>query len=879
MGGAKNMIVKTHIITTMVVMILLQILLFCCVRTEKPSDFQSMWPEDIERIWPGPEYWTNRLQDWRIKEGRLECLLGDEDRNVQVLTRQLGSHDGNLEMCVRLGVLGESDLENGDDWVGFKIGAMGRFNDYRDSAIYGKGLHVGIRCDGRLFIGPHTMEKTSDDVLALKALLRKGVELRVHIEPQGEQYRLELSGYDPETGTRLYSIGLDTLSSDILKGNLALVSHLPGTKKLKEEALSWFSHWQIAGSKVEVHDDQAFGPVLFSQYTLSKSILKMTAQMAPMGEEDGKAVTLQVRKVRNRWQTIGEATVDEMARTATFRVQDWDGSKDTPYRLVYNLAVSKDKMREYTYAGLVRKDPLDKEEMVVAGFTGNNDLGFPNNDMVAHVKYHDPDVLFFSGDQIYERVAGYGVQRSPVDKATLDYLRKWYLLGWAYGDLMKDRPTVAIPDDHDVYHGNIWGDGGEATPSNLTGSEAQDGGGYKMPAEWVNMVQRTQTSHLPDPYDPTPVKQGIGVYYCNLNYGGISFAILEDRKFKSPPKKFLPKAKVWNGWAQNPDFNAEHEADVPGAKLLGEGQLHFLNDWSLDWSGGTWMKVVLSQTIFANVATLPIRARSDQVVPQLRIFSEDEYPENDNPVLDMDSNGWPQTGRNKALREMRRGFAFHLAGDQHLGSTVHYGVEEWNDAGFAFCVPAISNIWPRRWYPSVAGRNREPGSPKYTGEFKDGFGNKITVYAVSNPVFTGKKPANLYDRATGYGIVKFNRKTRDMTIECWPRWVDPSEPDAMQYPGWPILINQLDNYGKKAVGYLPIIRVEGITDPVVQVIDEANEEVVYTLRIQGNSFRPKVFKQGTYAVVVGEPDTGQMERFDHIPSKDVESSEVLRVLF
>ena len=29
---------------------------------------------------------------------------------------------------------------------------------------------------------------------------------------------------------------------------------------------------------------------------------------------------------------------------------------------------------------------------------------------------------------------------------------------------MKDRPSVVIPDDHDVYHGNIWGLGGGPVP-------------------------------------------------------------------------------------------------------------------------------------------------------------------------------------------------------------------------------------------------------------------------------------------------------------------------------------------------------------------------------------------------------------------------------
>jgi len=289
------------------------------------------------------------------------------------------------------------------------------------------------------------------------------------------------------------------------------------------------------------------------------------------------------------------------------------------------------------------------------------------------------------------------------------------------------------------------------------------------------MVQRTQTSHLPDPFDPAPVKQNIGVYYCSLEYGGVSFAILEDRKFKSAPKPLLPKAEIWNGWAQGKGFNAKKESDVAGAKLLGERQLRFLRQWAVDWNKETWMKVVLSQTIFANVATLPKGSKSGAVIPKLKLLQPGEYAENDTPVADMDSNGWPQSGRNEAVKAMRRGFAVHIAGDQHLGSTIQYGVEQWRDSGFALCVPSIANFWPRRWFPMAEGLNRSEGAPRYSGDFEDGFGNKMTVHAVSNPHAYGKKPTLLHNFAPGYGIVTLVKSSREIILENWPRYADPKK--------------------------------------------------------------------------------------------------------
>jgi len=50
------------------------------------------------------------------------------------------------------------------------------------------------------------------------------------------------------------------------------------------------------------------------------------------------------------------------------------------------------------------------------------------------------------------------------------------------------------------------------------------------------MVHHIQAGHNPDPHDPSPALNGISNYYCSFNYGGVGFAVLEDRKFKTPPQ-------------------------------------------------------------------------------------------------------------------------------------------------------------------------------------------------------------------------------------------------------------------------------------------------------------------------------------------------------
>jgi len=871
------------------------IALFALPGEGNASEFKSCWPEQVERVWAGPEYWTNPLQDWRVSRGRLECWRSGGDRNVYLLTRELGTQSGSLEISVTLGRLEEDNRQLSEGWVGFKVGSRGEFNDYRDSAIRGDGLNAGLSTDGRLFLGGYdpTARRIEGPL--------NGIRLQFRAEPSGSHYKITLQAIDSQ-GKQLSSASLDKVHPDWLAGHLALVCSAvkspeadlskprpaiqsdPNTGRRGLDQVGnvcfWFKDWQVAGSKVEAYEDRAWGPVLFTQYTLSRKVLKLKAQMVPVGN-GCRVVGLQVRDPgTGRWKAIDEEVIDPLARTAIFRVSNWDDSRDTPYRVVYPLISADGRLKEHYYTGTIRKDPSDKKEIVVAAITGNNDFGFPHADIVRHVAWHKPDLLAYTGDQIYERTGGYQVIRGQdVNLSSLDYLRRWYMFGWEYRDLLKDIPSVCLPDDHDVFHGNIWGAGGRAARFEGSYGAAHDRGGYSMPPVWVNMVQRTQTGHMADPYDPTPVEQGISVYYGPMQWGGISFAIIEDRKWKSSPTVTLPEAKIVNGWIQNPDFDSARDGDVPGAVLLGRRQLDFLEHWAADWSGGTWMKVVISQTLFANLATLPPPANADNVTPRLKIMKPGEYAEGENPVQDHDSNGWPQTGRNKALDRMRRGFAFHISGDQHLGSTVQYGIDDWHDAGFAICVPSVANVWPRRWYPSTPGRNPLPGSPRNTGDFLDGFGNKITVHAVSNPTAVGIEPAWINHRAPGYGIVRFNRHTRKISIANWPRWVDPSQPGAEPYPGWPVVIEQTDNYNRKAAAWLPTLEVRGMMDPVVQVIDESSNEIIYTLRIQGTTFRPKVFKDGLYTLKVGEPGTGRLKTFERVRSIPEDRKEVIEVNF
>lgn len=796
--------------------------------------FSSNWVNEPNRVWIGADFWANRLQDWRIQDGRLECVAQPNlpMRTAHLLSHRLNGSTGQVDFSIQMGAVRGEDAIHPESERGVLFGA-GKQMDYRAAALIhqwagpGGGMFLGVDGSGRLFLRDNetgnTLARAEDT-----GKLPDAVELSFQLKPAGENFDLIATAKTADKGELLCTLSYQ-IPGDRIAGNIALVSNA-----LPKGQQAWFRQLKVSGKGLRPDPTAAFGPIACTQYTLSFGVLKMTAQLLPVGDDEPRKVYMEIED-RGEWRNVGEAELITPGWTATFRVPDWDDTKDTNYRVVYGDA---------SWDGTIGKNPTDKSEIVVAGFTGNHNnshaigrkdgptdwrsgIWFPHADVTAKVRQQQPDVLFFSGDQVYESKSPTFADRNQI---LLDYLYKWYLWCWAYRDLTRDIVTVTIPDDHDVYQGNIWGEGGRPT-------HVDNAGGYVHPADFVQMVHRTQTNHLPDPFDPEPVAQDIPVYYTALNYGGVSFAILEDRKWKSGCAEHgLPPSGTGRpDHFNNPDFNTR-QLDLPNLELLGERQLKFLDAWATDWRQ-CQMKVALSQTIFANLATHH-GANLDYL------------------MADLDSNGWPQSGRNRALEALRKAFALHLAGDQHLATVAHQGIERHGDAVWSFCVPSIANFYPRMWNPRREGLNRPDGAPHWQGDHLDGFLNLVTVRAATNPgPDFGVEPKELHNGMAGYGIVRINKPERTYTMECWPRFADPKDPEA-QYEGWPVTVGQRENYGREPQGYLSPISVEGLDQPVVEIRHSDSGELVYALRIQNEVFTPWVFEPGHYNVRIGDPDLG-----------------------
>ena len=776
------------------------------------------WNNTPDQYWTGQHWHANRLQDWQVKAHKIICTEVNERLPMRTIHLLSADISGYFKASIRTGPIEPTKKANVNAWSGFLIGVGGEGIDYRLTSLVHHvpgedgGLIIGVDSNGEVFIrdnsnpvGGNTnpwsinTKVTHEDLPLITPNISIGngfqgnkhepIILQIKTTPLLSKTpicSLNVTARGARSGI-LLSSNQYHLNINRTEGGVALVSNLGPQSS---NTGFWFDDFSIDGPGITTYEDRFFGPVLSTLYTVSDNKMKMAVQFPPLSGNPTAILRFADHEERS--------PIDTTSWTATFSLPLWNMEQETPYEVFLEDHPSG-------YKGIIRSEPNHEEPVTVAALTchktytgslqwNHNGLWFPQQDIVDAVQARNPDLLYFSGDQIYEGDLTPAHQKNE-DAYILDYLYKWTHWCWAFQELTRNTPCITIPDDHDVYHGNLWG-AGERDAQKVQGLTAQDSGGYKMEPRFVNAVHRTQTSHLPDPIDPELDAQGNSVYFTRMRYGGLDIAILGDRQFKESPAIAVPSGGVQNGWFKADEFDPKTQSDCD-APLLGSRQEEFLDTWSTDWQDGDWMKLVFSQSPFVCLQTLPDGTYGGHQ-SGLTIYPEGERAPNDTPVADADSNAWPQSARNRALRIIKKANALHVCGDQHLGSVVKYGIEDHDDGTYAFCTPAIANSWPRRWMPT--------GLP-ITGNHEDGFGNKVTVLAVSNPRKTGKTPSALHDRAPGWGLLQCNPTDKTIKIDAWPRWAAPIAPDSDQYEGWPVT---LENIGK------PVPPVVGISSAQLQ---------------------------------------------------------------
>lgn len=639
------------------------------------------WADSRERRWPGPDFWTNRLQDWEVRKGALYC---DAQSGMALRTAHVVSYETSLEHG---GFWAEVDFASHQaetkGLAGLLIGAGAGRLDYRGAALVqglpGKG--GGVLCaynysSEQLQIIDFSTQPGGKLVsLASKIVAYQDnskLRLKVEVQKTGNLADITLILSDVNTSEELGRVSKRGLHPDQVAGLIAMAAQSSrGMQTFQFDQLS------LGGSGAVHYDDRSFGPVVGSLYSMNGTILKIGVQFAFLG--DGKRLPSDPKKLKNSLLWPRLTAVLEMRSPSSgddftaigrpqavlppdyyvnYRIEDWDPSKQSELRVRF----IDDGGEEYFYSVLIDREPENKLTVgtvscmgvmgmaalqrgpdpgageAVAGRWTPANIWAPFDGITDGLLHDDADIIFFTGDQLYEGRPTWADQSlNPVE----DFFYKFFIWHWSFQETTSSRPCILQTDDHDVFQGNIWGDGGYI---NVSGNYWR--GGYLRSLSFINTVHRVMTAHNPDAIEPMSIDTGMTNYYTSFSYGGVDFFVLEDRKFKSPVSQNDPKEQ----------------------ELLGAKQEKHLIEWVQGESPNP-VKCVVSQTIYASISRKADGTKSKE----------------------RDTNNWPLGPRSRIVELLGENDVFVISGDQHLATFARVGVESPDDGFYQFAAPPAGN--------------------------------------------------------------------------------------------------------------------------------------------------------------------------------------------
>ncbi|MDF1837907.1 MAG: hypothetical protein P1V35_08565, partial [Planctomycetota bacterium] len=411
-----------------------------------------------------------------MSQSRVECLnskANTSGRTLALLTQTIsGAITQPVSVHLQVAALG-GDVAGG--WkpgahAGLLFGVGGPDVHYKRSALVQQapaedgGWLLSVNHEGRLRIssfhdplersGYWTLPGGVDfDALPVMAeapgrvaLNHAWLDLTLHYEPNLDREEFASGRLSVTVGPALgpsagwTSLVLEEFPEADLIGSVSLFSALGASGS---EYGFGFQGFEITGGTA--HPDRALGPVLAATYLVDRSadvpggsVLRLTAHVAALGKSDPGGARLMLQEEQGWVEAArGDRTSDgtDLVRFEVEGYRDRKNGKARAYRVELDAgetAWSSDLGG--VFEGSIRPEPRPGQEWVLASLSclknqvgpiawNKSGLWFPHEGLVSRVAAQDPDLLYFSGDQIYEGDLT-GPNRKDLDLSIADYQTK-----------------------------------------------------------------------------------------------------------------------------------------------------------------------------------------------------------------------------------------------------------------------------------------------------------------------------------------------------------------------------------------------------------------------------------------------------------------------
>ncbi|MEC8473109.1 MAG: hypothetical protein VXZ38_00540, partial [Planctomycetota bacterium] len=168
--------------------------------------------------------------------------------------------------------------------------------------------------------------------------------------------------------------------------------------------------------------------ILWSQYCQNANTMKVLVHL-DLDPTDSinkiEKVELWIRDPADTdWEHLQTCEADHLTATALFELPNWPRHTEKKFRVTTGQA---------QWEGTFRAEPKTHDGLRLAGLSCHKDIGWPWTEAIAEVISHDPDMVFFSGDQIYENDYNSPMFRAQsleeVPKGMKNYLEKYRKFG------------------------------------------------------------------------------------------------------------------------------------------------------------------------------------------------------------------------------------------------------------------------------------------------------------------------------------------------------------------------------------------------------------------------------------------------------------------
>lgn len=751
------------------------------VTQNSPQSIKCNWNTIPDQPWLGYSFWCNSYLDWKVENNRVIAFpFRKYRRTAHYSAQQIKRKSGSLKVSVTTGF----SKNRNSGYLGLLIGAgSNKLNEKTNLLIHNNlpnsNTHLfAIDKKGVISLSDYSADTNIYSHQLDSFIFTNSASVNMEISYKSFADSTLICFQIRNTSNKVFNDTIILKNTSIPLGSIALSYSCEKSFK----SFGWFDDLYIEGNVLE--KAETTGPLLNSFYTITDKNILLTIQLQPFEVSSSDEFELYFNSIKtNNYRT--HFKYDKLTHQIRFKIS----TKKLPTKVNYEIKYTgKQTIRPFYINGKINTVLPEKEMSIMAlncngfpfmheGEYDYNHLWYPYEQIEKGYNKFKPDLVVFLGDQFYESRPSMPITKEPF--CYLDYLYKWNLYCLQFRNITANTPTIILTDDHDVYQGNLWGNGGVSAETinkadlrkyyqGNYDTWQQDNGGYFMPKDFVNMAITSQTSHLPKPYKRKT--KGLTNYYTSYQFGDFDFAILEDKKYKSAPVNI--QHQIFNGIPLNDSLTTQ-ELNNDNFTLLGKKQLKFLNKFVEKESDN--LKIILTQSAYASLTTI----------------NQESHPLKDLPATlsgkhklnrDMDTNGWPKTGRDKAMSIIGTEPVLFLCGDQHMGSVVEL-FDTLNNGTHFFTIPSISNTWPRTWLPSDSTDSSSPLGIHY-----DGFGNKMNVVAVANPTIETHSPQNINKKSPGFGIIILNSVEKSAVLHAYPLYFDELN-TIQEYNGWPININ------------------------------------------------------------------------------------------